>query len=48
MGVGASWVIGLITTVIVLAIFGVGFWGWVLGLLFMPILGVVLIGMFTN
>jgi hypothetical protein len=48
MNIGAAWVIGLIATVIVLAIVGAGFWGWVLGLIFLPILGAVLIGMFTS
>lgn len=36
---------GLITTIIVLAIFGVGFWGWVLGLIFGPMFIFVVAGM---
>lgn len=36
---------GLITTIGVLLLFGAGFWGWVLGLIFGPMIVFVAAGM---
>ena len=45
MSIGAAWVMGLFTTIIVLAVVGAGFWGWVGGLLFGPVVAVLAFGM---
>lgn len=45
VSIKAAWVMGLIGTIVVLSIAGAGFWGWVGGLLFGPLVAVVAFGM---
>lgn len=45
MSIGTAYVTGLLTVILVLAVAGAGFWGWVGGLLFGPVAVVIAFGM---